>query len=65
MKLNSKLQSDYEDLYSLILCNIMVREERIICKVWKNKKADQKLVTIPKERKDILEGDYIEVKKIK
>ena len=38
--------------------------KKIIVKVWKNKKANQKLVTIPKNS-DIKEGDYVELKKVK
>ena len=41
----------------------MVKQEKIIQKVWKNKSANQKLVTIPKES-EINEGDYVEIKKI-
>ena len=41
----------------------MVKQEKIIQKVWKNKGANQKLVTIPKES-EINEGDYVEIKKI-
>lgn len=37
-----------------------MKDKRIIRKVWKNKKADQKLVTIPKLSK-IEEGDYVEI----
>lgn len=36
----------------------------IIMKVWKNKKIDQKLITIPK-KSDIEEGDYVEIKKVR
>ena len=32
-------------------------------KVWKAKKQDQKLVTIPKDC-EIKEGDYVEIKKV-
>jgi hypothetical protein len=35
----------------------------IIQKVWKNKGANQKLVTIPKDC-DIEEGDYVSIKKV-
>lgn len=38
--------------------------ERIIVKVRVNKKTGQKSVTIPKEAKQIKEGDYIEIKKV-
>ena len=37
--------------------------DKIICKVWKNKGANQKLITIPKDAM-IQEGDFVEVKKI-
>lgn len=36
----------------------------IIRKVWKNKSSNQLLITIP-NTSDILEGDYVEVRKIK
>lgn len=36
----------------------------IICKVWKNRGADQLLITIPKKSK-IKEGDYVKIKKLK
>lgn len=36
------------------------KRKKIIQKVWKNKGANQKLVTIPKDS-DIEEGDYVEV----
>lgn len=35
---------------------------RVIVKVWKANKKNQKLVTIPKKCK-IKEGDYVEIKK--
>lgn len=35
----------------------------IICKVWKAKKANQKLVTIPK-KSSIKENDYVSIIKI-
>lgn len=38
--------------------------EQIIRKVWKNKKNNQKLITIPKDS-DIEEGDYVQIYKIK
>jgi len=38
-------------------------EEVIRRKVWKNKKANQKLVTIPKHA-PINEGDEVEIKKV-
>lgn len=43
----------------------MVEEgkKKIIQKVWKNKQANQKLVTIPKASL-IEEGDYVEVTKV-
>ena len=44
----------------LIVYNIM---EKIIMKVWKNKKNQQKLVTVPKEC-GINEGDYVEIEKV-
>ena len=34
--------------------------KKVIRRVWKNKRADQKLVTIPKKC-GIEEGDYVEV----
>ena len=36
--------------------------EPIIQKVWKNKQANQKLITVPKDC-DIEEGDFVELKK--
>jgi hypothetical protein len=41
-----------------------MKEIKLIRKVWKNKQANQKLVTIPKSSK-IQEGEYVEIKKIK
>lgn len=38
--------------------------QKIIRKVWSNKKTKQLLITIPKDV-EIKEGDYIEIKKIK
>ncbi len=38
--------------------------ERIIQKVWKAKKANQKLVTIP-AKSTIIEGDYVSIQKLK
>lgn len=38
--------------------------KKIIVKVRKNKKTGQKSVTIPKESKEINEGDYVEIIKI-
>lgn len=40
-------------------------DKKIIIKVRANKKTGQKSGTIPKEAKEIQEGDYIEIKKIK
>lgn len=37
-------------------------DEKIRRKVWKNKKANQKLVTIPKQS-NIKEGDYVLIEK--
>lgn len=37
--------------------------KELIRKVWKAKKANQKLVTIPKEN-EIKEGDYVRINKI-
>ncbi len=37
-----------------------IKNKNIIQKVWKNKGANQKLVTIPKDS-DIEEGDYVQV----
>jgi len=38
-------------------------EEKIIRKVWENKKNKQKLITIP-NKSQIVPGDYVEVKRI-
>lgn len=38
--------------------------EKVIVKVRVNKKTGQKSVTIPKEAKQIKEGDYVEIKKV-
>lgn len=38
---------------------------KIIMKVRINKKTKQKSITIPKEAKEIKEGDYVEIIKIK
>lgn len=38
---------------------------KIIMKVRINKKTKQKSITIPKEAKEIREGDYVEIIKIK
>lgn len=40
------------------------KQKRVIRKVWKNKKTNQKIITIPKDS-SIQAGDYVEVKKIK
>lgn len=40
-------------------------EERIILRVYVNKKTGQRLLTIPKKFKQISGGDYVEIKKIK
>lgn len=40
-----------------------MEQKQIIQKVWKNTKANQKLVTIPKDC-DIKEGDYVNIQKI-
>lgn len=40
-----------------------MEEKKIIRKVWKNNKANQKLVTIPKDC-NINEGDYVNIHKI-
>ena len=37
--------------------------KKVIVKVWKAKKKNQKLITVPKDC-DIGEGDYVELKKI-
>ncbi len=42
----------------------MVKDKKIIMKVWKNKAKNQKLITIPKDC-DIKEGDYVEIRKVK
>jgi len=39
--------------------------ERIILRVYKNKKSGQKLITIPKKINEINEKDFVEVKKVK
>jgi len=39
-------------------------EKRIIRKVWKNKLANQLLISIPRTS-DVQEGDYVEVIKLK
>ena len=53
-----------KSLYTnIILRNIMVKQQKIIMKVWKNKAKDQKLITIPKNC-SIQEGDYVEIKKV-
>ena len=41
-----------------------MKKKIIIQKVWKNRGANQKLVTIPKKSK-INEGDYVKIKKVK
>lgn len=38
---------------------------KIIVKVRVNKKTKQKSVTIPKEAKEIKEGDYVQIIKVK
>lgn len=38
--------------------------EEIICKVWKNKGNEQKLITIPKDC-NIEDGDYVYIQKVK
>lgn len=38
---------------------------KIIVKVRQNKKTGQKSVTIPKEAKEIREGDYVEIIRVK
>lgn len=40
-----------------------MEQKKLIQKVWKNKGNKQKLVTIPKES-EIVDGDYVEVKKV-
>jgi len=40
-----------------------MEDKRVIQKVWKNKKNNQKLVTIPKDS-EINEGDYVEIRKV-
>lgn len=39
-------------------------KNRIILRVYKNKKTEQKLVCIPKKIKDIKDGDFVEIKKV-
>jgi len=41
----------------------MKNEKKLIVKVYKNKKSNQKLITIPKYS-EIKEGDYVEIKKV-
>jgi hypothetical protein len=38
--------------------------KRIIRKVWRNKHTKQLLITIPVKDSGIVEGDYVEVKKV-
>ena len=40
-------------------------KNRIILRVYENKKSKQKLVTIPKKIKNIKSGDFIEIRKVK
>jgi len=47
--------------YLLIFISVM---KKIIMKVWTNNSTKQKLITIPKNC-DIVDGDYVEIKKIK
>jgi len=42
-----------------------MKQKEIICKVYKNKKTGQKIVTIPKKYHSIQSGDYIQIKKVK
>lgn len=48
----------------LIISYNIMKQKRVIMKVWKNRIKNQKLVTIPKDC-DIEEGDYVEIKKVK
>ncbi len=41
----------------------MVKQKKVVMKVWLNKKINQKLITRPKDC-DIQEGDYVEIKNI-
>ena len=43
----------------------MKQNKEIICKVYKNKKTGQKLVTIPQKIRSIQPGDYIQIIKAK
>ena len=40
-------------------------ENRIILRVYENKKSKQKIITIPKKIKNIKSGDFVEIKKVK
>lgn len=42
----------------------MVKDKKIIMRVWKNKGNSQLLITIPKDS-GIKEEDYVEIKKVK
>ena len=43
---------------------MVIKNKKVIMRVWRNKKNNQKLITIPKEC-NIQEGDYVEVKKVR
>ncbi len=40
-------------------------ENKLILRVYENKKTKQRLVTIPKKIKEIKTGDFIEIKKVR
>lgn len=40
-----------------------MNEDKVVCKVYKNKTSKQKLVTIPRDS-DIEDGEYVVVKKL-
>lgn len=43
----------------------MPKAKDLIVRVWKNRSNNQKLVTIPKRKKDINEGDFVKIIKVK
>ena len=43
----------------------MAQEKSFIVKVYKNRKSQQKLVTIPAKYRDIKAGDYVKIIKVK
>ena len=52
-----------ERFINIITLNNIMKNKKIIRKVWLHKATKQMLITIPKDSK-IKPGDYIEVKKI-